>query len=89
MRSERWIEEERLLERPLRRSRRSRMVCGVCGGLAEWLGWDPTVVRLAFVLLAIVASPVVGVGAYVVLCLLVPEEGAGHGRRARGPLEPL
>ena len=28
------------------RSRRHRMIAGVCGGLAEWLGWDPTLVRI-------------------------------------------
>ena len=31
--------------RPLHRSRRQRMVAGVCGGFAEWLGWDVTLVR--------------------------------------------
>ena len=30
---------------PLRRSRRHRWIAGVCGGLAEWLGWNPTLVR--------------------------------------------
>ncbi|HSE03301.1 MAG TPA: PspC domain-containing protein, partial [Methylomirabilota bacterium] len=27
---------------PLQRSRKHKMIAGVCGGIAEWLGWDPT-----------------------------------------------
>ena len=30
----------------LTRSRKERMIAGVCGGLAEYLGWDPTLVRI-------------------------------------------
>ena len=33
------------------RSRKERMIAGVCGGLAQYLGVDPTLVRLAFLLL--------------------------------------
>jgi phage shock protein PspC (stress-responsive transcriptional regulator) len=60
---------------PLRRSRRHRIVAGVCGGLAEWLGWRPTVVRVLFVLIG--ALPLLsGILVYLVLWLLVPEEDA-------------
>ena len=49
------------------------MVAGVCGGLAEWGGWDPTLVRVLFVLIG--ALPVLpGVLAYLALWLLVPPE---------------
>ena len=59
--------------RPLRRSRRHRMVGGVCGGLAEWRGWNPTLVRVLFVLVG--ALPIFPVFiAYLVLWLLVPLE---------------
>jgi phage shock protein C len=59
--------------RPLRRSRRHRMVAGVCGGLAEWRGWNPTAVRVAFVLVG--ALPIFpGFIAYLLLWLLVPLE---------------
>jgi phage shock protein C len=61
--------------RPLRRSRRHRIVAGVCGGLAEWRGWNPTLVRIGFVLIG--ALPVFpGILAYLVLWLLVPLEEA-------------
>lgn len=56
---------------PLRRSRSQRMIAGVCGGLAEWGGWDPSVVRLVFVLGMLLPGP--GLIAYVVLWLSVPE----------------
>jgi phage shock protein PspC (stress-responsive transcriptional regulator) len=59
--------------RPLRRSRRHRIVAGVCGGLAEWLGWRPLAVRVLFVLVG--ALPFLsGVLVYAVLWLLIPEE---------------
>ena len=59
----------------LRRSRRHRIVAGVCGGLAEWLGWRPTVVRVLFVLVG--ALPILpGILVYLALWLLVPEESA-------------
>ena len=66
-------EEARLFDRPLRRSRRERIIGGVCGGIAQWLEWDATLVRVLFVLFAILSSPVVGLVAYGVLWLVVPE----------------
>ncbi len=67
--------------RPLRRSRRRRIVAGVCGGLAEWLGWRPLLVRVLFVLIG--ALPFLsGILVYVVLWLLIPLEG---GQPARKP----
>ena len=59
--------------RPLRRSRRHRIVAGVCGGLAERLGWRPLVVRTLFVVVG--ALPFLsGILVYVVLWLLIPDE---------------
>jgi phage shock protein PspC (stress-responsive transcriptional regulator) len=56
----------------LRRSRRHRIVAGVCGGLAEWLGWPPLLVRVLFVVVG--ALPFLsGILVYVVLWLLVPD----------------
>ena len=39
-------------EKRLCKARGQRMVCGVCGGIAEYFNVDPTLVRLAFLLLA-------------------------------------
>ena len=59
--------------RPLRRSRRRRIVAGVCGGLADWRGWNPTVVRILLVLVG--ALPIFpGFIAYLLLWLLIPLE---------------
>ena len=58
---------------PLHRSRRNRILAGVCGGIAEWLGWRPTVVRILYVLVSIVSAAFPGILAYVVLWLLMPK----------------
>ncbi|HEV8635540.1 MAG TPA: PspC domain-containing protein, partial [Chloroflexota bacterium] len=55
----------------LHRSRRDRVVAGVCGGLGEYFGIDPTVVRLAFVAVALAGGA--SVLAYIILALLLPE----------------
>ncbi len=49
------------------------MIAGVCGGLAEYFGIDPTLVRIAAVVLALANG--VGLLAYLVLWIVVPEEG--------------
>lgn len=57
----------------LMRSRRDRMIAGVCGGLAEWLGWDPTAVRVLYVVLSICSVAFPGIIVYLVLWLVMPE----------------
>jgi len=57
----------------LTRSIADRMVAGVCGGLAKYMGMDPTVVRLIFVLLFFVTGPGVLL-AYFIMMMIVPEE---------------
>ena len=59
--------------RPLRRSRQ-RLLAGVCGGLADWLGWDRTLVRVLFVLISILSAAFPGIIVYVVLWLVMPNE---------------
>ncbi len=66
---------------PLRRSRRHRLVAGVCGGLAEWLGWPPLLVRVLFVLVG--ALPFLsGILVYLVLWLLIPPGGVASARES-------
>jgi phage shock protein C len=60
------------LARPLRRSRRHRMIAGVCGGIAEWLGWDPTLVRVLYVVGSILSVAFPGILVYVILWIIVP-----------------
>jgi phage shock protein C len=56
----------------LYRSSHDRMLAGVCGGLAEYFNIDPTVVRLLFVLLALVTVGFPMVLAYFILYIIVP-----------------
>jgi phage shock protein C len=60
----------------LYRSRTNRMIAGVCSGLADFFGIDPTVVRLVFV-----AGALLGFGSfiliYLVMFVVVPEEPMG------------
>jgi len=61
-------------QRPrLQRSRKDRMIAGVCGGIAEWMGWDPTVVRLSYILLSILSAAFPGVLVYLILWLVTPQ----------------
>lgn len=60
----------------LYRSRKERMVAGVCGGLGEYFGIDPTLVRVMFVLAALFGGP--GILAYLILVVIVPEEPRGQ-----------
>jgi len=59
------------MARKLYRSRDERQVAGVCGGLAQYFGLDPTVVRLIFVFMALAGGP--GLLIYLVLAIVVPE----------------
>ena len=68
------VRGEYALDRPLRRSRDERVVAGVCGGLAEWLGWDVTLVRVLYVAVSVLSSAFPGMLVYLVLWLVIPEE---------------
>jgi phage shock protein C len=61
---------------PLYRSRRHKVIAGVCGGIADWLGWDPTVVRIAYVIISIASVGFPGTIAYIVLWIVAPKEPA-------------
>ncbi|HEV8240938.1 MAG TPA: PspC domain-containing protein [Thermoanaerobaculia bacterium] len=57
---------------PLHRSRNNRVIAGVCGGVAEWLGWSPLLVRVLWVILTpttLFAGSVV----YLLLWILMPQ----------------
>jgi len=59
------------MKEPLRKST-DRLLAGVCGGIAEWLGWDPTVVRLLYVLLSLLSAAFPGILVYLVLWVVMP-----------------
>ncbi len=57
----------------LRRSRRNRMIGGVCGGLAEYFDMDPTLVRLLYVVGSIISVAFPGTLVYIILWIVMPE----------------
>ena len=58
---------------PLYRSRRNSIIAGVCGGIAEWLGWSPTWVRLLYILISILSVAFPGIIVYIILWVVMPE----------------
>ena len=61
--------------RKLYRSRTHRMLAGVCGGLAEYFNVDPTLVRVAFLVLTALGGA--GVLVYLGMWVIVPDEPDG------------
>jgi phage shock protein PspC (stress-responsive transcriptional regulator) len=56
------------------RSRSDCMIAGVCGGLAEYLGWPSFRVRLMYVAISVLSAAFPGIIVYVVLWFLMPKE---------------
>lgn len=57
-------------EKKLRRSG-NKMIAGVCSGIAEYFGWDPTLVRIGYALLTIFTA-FAGIFIYLILWLIMP-----------------
>jgi phage shock protein C len=58
--------------RKLYRSRTNRQVAGVCGGLAEYFNLDATLIRVLFVVLAVLGGS--GIVLYLAMWIIVPRE---------------
>ena len=54
----------------------NKMIAGVCGGLAEWFGWDPTLIRLLYVLISIFSVAFPGIIVYIILWVVMPPADA-------------
>ena len=50
------------------------VIAGVCGGIAEWIGWDPTLVRVLYVLVSIFSAAFPGMLVYVILWAVMPQD---------------
>ncbi len=50
---------------------RNKKIAGVCSGIAEYFGWDPTVVRLAWVIFMLAGGS--GILAYIIAMVVMPE----------------
>jgi len=58
-------------EKRLCRSNSQRVLAGVCGGVAEYLGWDVTIVRVLWIILTLAGGS--GVLLYIILWLVMPQ----------------
>ncbi|HIU02050.1 MAG TPA: PspC domain-containing protein [Candidatus Onthocola gallistercoris] len=61
-----------MASKKLYRSYKNKMICGVCGGIGEYLGVDPTVIRILAVILACAGTA--GIVAYIVGAIIIPPE---------------
>ena len=55
----------------LYKSRKNKMICGVCGGIGEYFRIDPTIIRLIWAVLALCFGS--GVVAYIIAALIIPD----------------
>jgi phage shock protein C len=60
--------------RELRRSRTDSVIAGVLGGIARYFGWDPTVVRIVYVVGSVLSAAFPGTIVYVILWIIMPLE---------------
>ena len=51
----------------------NKMLAGVCAGIAEYLGWDVTLVRVLYLLLALFSAGFPGLLIYIILAIVMPE----------------
>src|SRR5262245_51642479 len=63
----------------LKRSTSNRMIAGICGGLAQWAGIDPTIVRVAVVIATFFTAIVPGILIYTILSFVIPPDDRPHG----------
>jgi phage shock protein PspC (stress-responsive transcriptional regulator) len=59
---------------PLKRVREGAIIAGVCGGIARWLGWDPTIFRLVYILVSVASAAFPGIIVYLLLWLVMPRD---------------
>ena len=64
------------LEKKLYKSRKNKMLGGICGGIGEYFQIDPTLVRLGFIALCLLAGG--GLIAYIIALIVVPEAPEGY-----------
>ena len=60
------------MKKRLYRSRKDKMLAGICGGLAEYFAVDPSLVRIAGVLLCLYAGT--GLLVYILAAIIIPED---------------
>ena len=59
------------MDKKLYKSNRSKMLCGVCGGVGEFFNIDPTLVRLGWVVFCALGGS--GILAYIIAAIIIPQ----------------
>ncbi|MEQ9307462.1 MAG: PspC domain-containing protein [Marinoscillum sp.] len=62
------------MQKRLFRSKTDSMLAGVCGGIAEYFGLDPSLVRIAYVLVSVLSAAFPGLLVYIILWIVIPEQ---------------
>lgn len=62
------------MEKKLTRSTDNKMLGGVCAGIAEYLGLDPTLVRLGYACLSFFTAGFPGILFYILACIIIPKK---------------
>lgn len=60
------------MEKRIHKSQYNKKIAGVCGGLGEYFGIDPTLIRLGWVLFSLLGGS--GVLAYIIAAIIMPSE---------------
>jgi len=68
------------MKKRLTKSSNNIVLTGTLGGIAEWIGIDPTIVRVIYVILALFSAGFPGFLLYIALVLLIPSGKRGHQR---------
>lgn len=62
------------MKKRLMKSATDKKISGVCGGIAEYFGIDPTIVRLVYILLSVFTASFPGIIIYIAFALAMPED---------------
>ena len=62
------------MEKKLYKSRTDKKLSGVCAGLANYMGIDPTLVRVLYLLISLFTTGFPGLIVYIILAIVMPEE---------------
>ncbi|NDJ36200.1 MAG: PspC domain-containing protein [Chloroflexi bacterium] len=67
---------ERSIQKKLTRSTSDRWIAGVAGGMADYFGLDPTVMRIIFIVLGLITTGFPVLIAYIIMWVVIPEDTA-------------
>jgi len=67
------VKSKNLKGKRLFRSNKNKVIAGVCGGIGEYLGTDPTIIRLLWVVITIFSGFFIGILAYIIAWIIIPE----------------